>query len=265
MDAGLPMISARRAYAEVIGLYAVSFAASIAFILTKVGGRIEDPLANWAHRGAATLIGSLAQAAAIAWLALLLARGRGLTAESFGIKGRLDPRARRTAIGVFWAAFIGLWVAAVVAGLLETGLNVPIPHPSRLDIATSAVAATYAAVVEEVVVVGTLVSALQAARRPMSEIIALGVVARLAYHAYYGLLALSMIVWALVFLFLYAWTRQLLPLIFAHAGYDFMVMSRSPAATLVIMGAAIIVTVMLLLGIGMDDGGRSLPKDPRMR
>lgn len=249
LDADLPLIGARRAYAEVIGLYAVAFAPSIAFILSELGGPVDGPTANLAHAGSAALVGYLTQTAAIAWLAIILARRRGLTMESFGIAGL---RARRMAIGVFWASFISLWVAAVVAGWLEVGLNVSMPATGQVGIVTSAVAATYAAVVEEVVVVGTLVSALQAARRPMAEIMVLGVVARLAYHAYYGLVALSVIVWAVLFLILYARTRQLLPLIFAHAGYDFMVMSRSAVVGVLVLGIAIIMTVAFLRR-GTDD------------
>lgn len=244
MDADLPVISARRAYAEFIGLYAVAFAPSVTAILTHLGGGIGDPTANLAHAGTASLVGLLAQTAAIAWLAIALAQRRGLTIESFGIKGR--PGSRRTAIGVFWAAFFGLWVSAIVAGWLQLGLNVSLPHASRLGFGASAVAATYAAVVEEIVVVGTLVSALKAARRPMSEIMVLGVVARLAYHAYYGPIALSFIVWALLFVFLYASTRTLLPLVFAHAGYDFMVISRSSGVSVLVLGAAIVATVAFL-------------------
>lgn len=193
----------------------------------------------------------------IVWLAVVLARSRGLTIESFGLKGRPGSRSRRTAIGLFWASFVGLWVTLSAGGWLVAGLGVPLPQVGRLNIVTSIVAAICSAVTEEIVVVGTLVSTLRAARRPTVEIMVLGVVARLAYHAYYGLMALSLIAWAMLFLYLYALTRRLLPLIFAHAAYDVVALSRSPSAEVLVLGAAILATAAFLT-IRAGDDDRSL-------
>lgn len=76
------------------------------------------------------------------------------------------------------------------------------------------------ALVEEPIVVGLLVVLLGAARRPAAEVYTIAVLAKLAYHAYYGLAVLALVPAALVSVWLYRHTGRLWPIILAHAVYN---------------------------------------------
>jgi hypothetical protein len=74
-----------------------------------------------------------------------------------------------------------------------------------------------AGVIEEMVVLGFVVVTLQQARRPLWEIVLIGLVLRSSYHIYYGP----------VFLWLFLRTRSLLPIIAVHFCWDFTVFMAS--------------------------------------
>ncbi|WP_017622963.1 CPBP family intramembrane glutamic endopeptidase [Nocardiopsis chromatogenes] len=73
---------------------------------------------------------------------------------------------------------------------------------------------------EELVAVGLVVLLLGAARRPAWEVGAVAVVAKLAYHAYYGWPVLALAPAALVMAWLYARTGRIWPIIAAHAVFN---------------------------------------------
>ena len=79
--------------------------------------------------------------------------------------------------------------------------------------------------------VAALVTALEAARRPVWQIYAIGLAMRVSIHLYYGPSALVMMIFGGLHLWLYRHTRRLTPLICAHIAYDaFAAFGGRPAA-----------------------------------
>ncbi len=129
---------------------------------------------------------------------------------------------------VFTWAFVALLVWMGGSTLLESLLPTEAVGGFIIDDRADAVwtslmlgpAQVTTALVEEPIVVGLLVLVLIAARRPAWEIYTVAVVAKVAYHAYYGLPVLAMVPAALVIVWLYHRTGRLWPIIVAHAAYN---------------------------------------------
>ncbi|MFD6094693.1 CPBP family intramembrane glutamic endopeptidase [Nocardiopsis flavescens] len=74
--------------------------------------------------------------------------------------------------------------------------------------------------VEEPIAMGLLVLLLRAARRPLGEVCAIGALAKVGYHLYYGLPVLGLAVMAAILIWLYWRTGQLWPIVLAHISYN---------------------------------------------
>lgn len=71
---------------------------------------------------------------------------------------------------------------------------------------------------EELIVLALPIVALRAARLPWRVIVPVATLLRVAFHVYYGPIALpGLAVWALIMVALYAWCGRVWPLFFAHA------------------------------------------------
>ena len=77
-----------------------------------------------------------------------------------------------------------------------------------------------AGIVEELVVVALLVTALEQARTKVWVIYVVGVTLRLSYHVYYGPGVIVFLLWATTAIWLFRRTRRITPLIVAHMVYD---------------------------------------------
>jgi hypothetical protein len=93
------------------------------------------------------------------------------------------------------------------------------------------------AAVEEGVCIAWLVAALRRAGRPRWEIYALAIAFRVFFHLYKGLAGLCAVPFVLMNVALFDRTRRLMPLILAHAVYDWLTANPYPKTQLVLLGA----------------------------
>lgn len=205
-------------------VYAAFFGASI----LAAGFSLGDALPQSASGGwglfTPSAVDELATAGLAATLVVLLVRNRGISMREFGLDVPRDDRGRwargATLRLMTWAvvAFVG---GSLVTGVLATGqFNLPIQLNAAFFV-YAGTSALNAGIVEEAVALGFVVATLRQARRPIWEIFAVALVLRSAYHIYYGVGVVGILVWASVFIWLYLRTRSLLPLMAVHFVWDF--------------------------------------------
>ena len=127
-----------------------------------------------------------------------------------------------------------------------------------------------AGVVEELVLVAALVTFLEQARQPWWRIMALGLLARLSFHLYYGepstglVTAGWVLLWAAVALLLFKRTRRLTPLIVIHVLYNLHLSfigsfgDRSDRVVMAVttalyLGAILLWGILLVRRLAIDD------------
>ena len=227
MDQAEPVaLSARRAYAEVLGLFLAFFGASATFAGFAFAGRVdpETPDGSWATY-LPGVIDELAMAGLAVAVVLLLVRVRGGTPADVGLRVRRDAAGRPR----WWAEVrLGAWaLASCVVGMVITGQlasgSIPAGPTNAANLLYDAATSINAGITEELVVLGFLVATLVAARRKPAEILAVAVVLRVSYHLYYGPGALGITLWAALFAWLFWRTRSLVPLIAVHVWWDLVV------------------------------------------
>ncbi len=225
VSAGSP-VSARRAYLEVVGVFAAFFLASVALALIYLDGRSDSSLddASWAVYGPATL-NDLARAGLAAVVIVLVAARRGITRADLGLVLRRDEHGRLRVwpeLRLASLALLALFVGSAVTWLTATGTAHFVPV-SAAGLVYGSAHSVEAGVMEEAIVLGFLVAMLRRAGRPTGEIVAVAVVLRVSYHLYYGLGVLGIAVWAAVFVWLFWRTRSLLPLVAVHVWWDLVI------------------------------------------
>jgi membrane protease YdiL (CAAX protease family) len=216
-------ISARRAYAEVLGVFAVFFGASIVAGGETLARRYPPPSGSWAIFAPAT-ISELATSVLAVLVVVLLSARRGITPRSLGLGWPVRRDGRPAAAQTLR---IGVWaVLALLAGGLATvalSMGHKLGQPAHQDasylIYTLAASVT-AGIVEEVVVLAFVVTTLRQAARPLPEIVLVAVLLRCSYHDYYGLGVIGIAIWAAVFVWLFLRVGSVLPLIVVHAAWD---------------------------------------------
>lgn len=215
-------IPARRAYLEVLAVFAAFFAAGVVAGGETLAGRYPAPHGSWAIFTPAAIT-ELTTAALAVGVTVLLSGRRGITPRMLGLGLPGKPGGRAAC----WPAFrVAVWaVVALVAGGLITGALATgkLGQPVRQDggYLTYATAASLAAgVVEETVVLAFLVTTLRQARRPLAEILIVAVVLRCSYHDYYGPGIAGIAVWAAVFVWLFLRSGSVIPLIVVHFLWD---------------------------------------------
>ena len=215
----------------------VSLGASAVFAVINLVGRLTAPIPL--KQSTATLNGSYAptrplldlslQLASItfqvvpAFLALHLLYRAGTTLAGIGLDRRRLPR--DLAWGAGLAAAIGipgllLYLVAHAMGISATVVPEALP-PVWWRIPVLVLSAAGNAVIEEIVVVGYLITRLEQLRwRPYQTLLASAVL-RGSYHLYQGFGAfLGNAVMGLLFGYLFQRTRRVLPLIIAHTIID---------------------------------------------
>jgi hypothetical protein len=247
-------ISARRAYAEVLLLFAASFGGGILAAAESVAGRhLPNPGGSWALYGPAAV--SVLGAAAITALAvLLLSARRGITPRALGLgwppaaaQGEQTPGAGSVVRVIGWA-ILAIAGGGAINGALATGHLAAPPQPGFASFVYGAAAALNAGVVEELVVLAFTISTLLQARRPLPEIVIVALLMRCSYHIYYGPGVLGIAVWASLFIWIYLRTRQLLPLIIVHFGWD-VLGSIAPSFPHPPRSVTAVVGVLVVLGL----------------
>jgi len=215
-------ISARRAYTEVLAVFAAFFAAGIIAGGETLAGRYPAPSGSWSVFVPATVTELATAGLAIAVTVLLSAR-RGISPRSlgFGLARNSDGSA---AAGPAFRQ--GVWaLAALIAGSVITRavtanhLTEP-AHISSAYLLYSTAASLAAGVVEETVVLAFVVTTLRQAGRPLAEIVIVAVVLRCSYHDYYGPGVIGIAVWATIFIWLFLRTGSIVPLIITHFLWD---------------------------------------------
>ena len=242
----LPALSVKRAYTEVLSVFAAFFLAGILGAGLLLAGRYQNLLQNgsWSDYGP-EIIDVLAQTGLAIAVVLLLSARRGVTAQTLGLSW---PRHRdgRFAAGsatriLAWAIFAQV-LGGVINALLQTG-HLPTSTPNGPELIFAVTDSIQAGVVEELVVLAFLVVTLRQAGRGWWEITVVAVVLRGSYHIYYGPGVVGILVWAALFYWIYLRTRSLLLLMLCHAAWDTVgfLSQRWPAvAGVAIVGAVAI-------------------------
>ena len=249
-----PAISGRRAYAEVLGVFAAFFAASIVAGAESLARHYPAPSGSWAAFVPAA-VNQVAVAALAVIVAVLLSARRGVSPRMLGF-GLPQRPGGGTAAGHTFR--MGVWaLAALLAGglvtiSLETGhLNVP-AHQNGAFLLYAIAASAAAGIVEETVVLAFLVTTLRQAKRPLPEIVVVAVLLRCSYHDYYGPGVLGIAVWATVFVWLYLRAGSVIPLIVVHFVWDviqFLGMQRELRYGVGVFVLAALVLLPLAAGI----------------
>jgi membrane protease YdiL (CAAX protease family) len=260
-------ISARRAYAEVLGVFGAFFAASIIVGAETLTRSYPTPSGSWAVF-APLAVNQLALAALALLVAVLLSRSRGITPRSLGLG--LPRRATgKLAGGPIFRAGVWAVTALVVGGVITAQLTANrLAHPARPDasfyLLFGTAASIAAGVIEEVVVLAFVVSTLRQARRPLPEIVVVAVLLRCSYHDYYGPGVVGIAVWAIVFIWLYLRLGSVMPLIVVHILWDilgFYAMNKHwlPAIAALQIAAVLLLPPFALITLLADASHRSGP------
>ena len=218
-----PAITARRAYGEVLLVFAAFFAAGILAGGETLSGRYPVPSGSWAVFTPAT-VSELGLCVLAILVAFLLSARRGLSPRWLGFgwprtaSGSPAPaQALRTAAWALTALLAGGAVTAALA--MGHRLGQP-AHQDAPYLVYAVGASVTAGIVEETIALAFVVSTLRQARRPLPEIVVVAVLLRCSYHDYYGIGVLGIAVWALAFIWLYLRGGSILPLIAVHVLWD---------------------------------------------
>lgn len=265
----------RTAYLQVIGLVVLFFGpGTINAGLALAGQRPAAPVPTVGTAVPAAMR-DLAVTAAAVWLVVLLARSRGLTGQQLGWAPAL-PRELKLrqglAVGVLYGLAIGVALSLLLAlRRVAGGGQYPSEPEGAWGALTAVTGSLSAGVVEELVLVAALVTFLEQARQPWWRIMALGLLARLSFHLYYGepstglVTAGWVLLWAAVALLLFKRTRRLTPLIVIHVLYNLHTSfigsfgDRSDRAVIAVtlalyLGAAVLWAILLGRRREIDDG-----------
>jgi hypothetical protein len=216
-------ISARRGYAEALGVYVAFFGPSIVAAIAALFNFDPPNPESWWITGSDGFQ-ELTQAALAVGLVLALAGRRGRSPAAVGFVGRRSKGGPGPSQAIRMAAWavLAFLCGSVVTSLLATG-GFPFGHASASNTVLELSAAVNAGVVEESVVLAFLVTTLEQAGRPRWEIAVVALLCRAAYHLYYGPGAIGIFLWAGVFLWLFWRFRSIVPMVIAHACWDSLV------------------------------------------
>lgn len=216
-------ISPRRAYAEVLLVFAAFFAAGIIAGGETLAGRYPPPSGSWAIFAPAAVHEIATSVLALLVVVLLSAR-RGITPRFMGLgwprKGDGAPAAAQSLRIVGWAV-VALVAGGAVTNALAMGDKLGQPaHQDYSYLVYTLAASLTAGIVEEAVVLAFVVTTLRQAGRPLPEIAAVAVLLRCSYHDYYGAGVVGIALWATVFVWLFLRTGSVLPLMAVHVLWD---------------------------------------------
>jgi hypothetical protein len=218
-----PAISVRRAYTEVLLVFAAFFLAGVVGAGLLLTGHYRNLLGNgsWSDY-AGPFVDALAQSGLALAVVLLLVTRRGVTPRDLGLTLPRRPDSRfgsgaATRI-LAWAIFAEV-LGGIFNALLQSG-HLPTSQPNGPELIFSVADSIQAGIVEELVVLAFVVVTLRQAGRPLWEITAVALVLRGSYHIYYGPGVVGILVWAALFYWIYLRTHSLILLMVSHAAWD---------------------------------------------
>jgi membrane protease YdiL (CAAX protease family) len=252
-DSSAQPISALRAYAEVLIMFALVFASGIIIAAENLGGNSKVPSGNWGTFAPAT-VDEVCSAAVTVIAIVLLAARRGVTGQLLGIRmpeslpgvGPTSRAIRMAAMGLL--AFLA---GGIITSLLAGGHHYPQPaHLSAPFLVYAVGGSLFSGVVEEMVALAFVVSTLRQARRPAAEIVIVAVLLRCTYHIYYGLGIVGITIWATAFALLYLRFRSVIPLIILHFLWDsfqFLALKWPAFSGLgILLGLVLVITAFIM-------------------
>jgi len=204
-------------------VYGVFFASGIVAAAFSVAGHTPTtPATGWSEAVPAS-IDQVAITVLCVMVPVLLSARRGLRVGDLGLHRPGTPGAVTAAPGIRMAAWalLGLIAGGAVTSLLATG-SFPAGRFSYPNLTLNLFHAAQAGFVEEIVVLAFVVTTLEQARRPRSEIVAVALLLRASYHIYYGPGVFGIFVWASIFLWLFLRFRTIVPLIAVHSAWDIL-------------------------------------------
>ncbi|MBV9660494.1 MAG: DUF2510 domain-containing protein [Acidimicrobiales bacterium] len=222
-DPELPPITAKRAYAEVLFIFAAFFATGIVNAALLLSKQYQNPFssASWAVYGPQALAVTMNIGLAVV-VVLLLVERRGVSPADLGLRWpRLSdgrPAVAQPVRVVAWAV-LGLIVGGVINAALQSG-HLPLGKASTPELLFGVFDSIQAGVIEELIVLAFVVITLRQAGRPWWEVTTVALVLRGSYHIYYGPGVAGILVWAAIYYWVYLRTRQLIPLMVCHAVWD---------------------------------------------
>ncbi|HEX9031785.1 MAG TPA: CPBP family intramembrane glutamic endopeptidase [Streptosporangiaceae bacterium] len=216
-------ISARRAYTEVLVIFAAFFAANIVAGGEALAGRLPVPSGSWVIF-LPNSVSELAKCVVAVVVVLLLSARRGISPRALGFgwarKSDGTPGAAQNLRIAAWA-IVALLLGGRVTIVLAHGRHILEPlFRDYSYLVYSMTASLNAGIVEETVALAFVVTTLRQARRPLLEIAVVAVLLRCSYHDYYGWGVLGIAIWAGVFVWLYLRSGSILPLIVVHVLWD---------------------------------------------
>jgi hypothetical protein len=242
----MPTISTRRAYLEVLGVFAIFFGAGVInAVLILAKAYPAGSTVSWGE-AVSVFFSQNATTALCILVPILLIRQRGVTTRQLGLV--LPPGPSHgvwTGIRMATWGYLSIFIwAIIVATLGHPALPTTIKNGPYF---LAEIGHLYqAGFIEEIVVLGFTVITLEQARRPRWEIIAVALLLRDSYHIYYGWGALFVPLWAGTFLWLFLRFRSLVPLIAIHSFWDVtgLVASYSKGATAV-LGCCVLLMMLV--------------------
>ena len=258
-----PRISTGRAYGEALGVYLAFFGPSIVLAVGALAGfNPANPEGWWIT--APNALQEVSFIALAVTVTLLLAGRRGRRPADVGLvlgRKRGGPGARQTVRIIAWAA-AALIVGSIVTSALATG-SYPFGHVDAANTVLELSASINAGFVEEIVVLGFLVTTLEQAGRPRWEIALVALACRGAYHIYYGPGVVGILLWAAVFLWLFWRFRSIVPMIILHVTWDSLVflgqVDNAFSVLLILCLLALIVVAAIFWLVDRSSAGRMPP------
>ncbi len=266
----LPRISARRAYAEVLGVYGLFFAVSVIVGGEALDGRYPRPAGSWAVF-APGAVSEIALSGLAVLVVLLMSARRGVTPRFLGLGW---PRAAADSSGAAQSTRIFAWAvtalvvgARITAGLAGSNRLLQPAHQDYSYLLYSLTASLAAGVIEELVVLAFVVTTLRQAGRPLPEIVVVGLLLRCSYHDYYGFGVAGIAVWAAVFIWLFLRTGSILPMLVLHVLWDATLFTGQRWVLADNLGGVVIVALILvavvswIVNVISRRGGTRVPPD----
>lgn len=216
-----PALSARTLREELAIVLALSLLASAVYAIISLASRPVEGVTVYAvaQVGLATQLANFVFGLAPVWLVLFLVRRNGEGAGAIGLAWDAPRRDLGRGLALFVvvaAGGIGVYLGAVAMGVNR--FVVPVPPTGRWwTVPVLVLTAVQAALVEEVIVVGYLITRLRGLRWTGGAALAASVILRGAYHLYQGWGGFAgNLAMGLLFGFVFLRTRRVWPLVVAH-------------------------------------------------
>jgi len=214
--------SARRCWAEALGVYVLFFGVGVgAAALSDAGQSLNSDspsIADSALEGLQLL--TEAGLAIIVVCALTRLRGLRFADLGWSPSWRAHRAYKWQALGIGLIFLAAILASSALLTLVSPSAHYPYDSVNAWNLLYELPHAINAGIIEELVVVALFVTALEQARTKVWVIYVVGITIRLSYHIYYGPGVVMFALWAAAAIWLFRRTRRITPLIVAHVLYD---------------------------------------------